>query len=118
MGDYKLVYSTDPKLMTACPKCKELLSSCECAKTKEMPRRIVAKLRIEKAKRGGKTVTVIDGLPAIDDYLKTLAKELKQSFGVGGTHGINGGVGYIEIQGERREALREILARKDITVKG
>jgi translation initiation factor 1 len=41
--------------------------------------RIVAKLRMEKKGRGGKMVTVIDGLPRNDAFLKELAAELKRA---------------------------------------
>ena len=46
-----------------------------------MPDRIVAKLRIEKAGRGGKTVTVVYGLPRNVLFLKDLCKELKRTAG-------------------------------------
>jgi hypothetical protein len=42
------------------------VADCKCHKSAEVeavPARIVAKLRIEKKGRGGKTVSVVDGLP-------------------------------------------------------
>ena len=79
-----------------------------------VPERIVAKLRIEKGGRGGKTVTVVDGLPRNREFLEKLAKELKRLCGTGGTAGESS----VEIQGDHRERLRALLAAKGWTVKG
>ena len=79
-----------------------------------MPASVVARLRIEKAGRGGKTVTVVDGLPRNPPFLKALAAELKRACGTGGT----GGETSVEIQGDHRDTLRALLARKGWTVKG
>ena len=71
MGDGKLVYSTDPKLNIKCPKCKELKPSCTCPPDVALKSfNFFAKLSIEKSGRAGKTVTVIDGLPKINIFLK------------------------------------------------
>ena len=66
----------------------------------------------------GQIVTVIDRLPPSDNYLEPLEKLLKSRAGSGGTHynGASGGV--IEIQGDKRELIRKILAEKGIPVKG
>ena len=79
-----------------------------------MPERIVARLRLEKSGRGGKSVTVIDGLPQNRDFLRQLATELKKACGAGGT----AGDGAVEIQGDRREQLRPLLAAKGGGVSG
>jgi translation initiation factor 1 len=66
-------------------------------------------------KRGsGKVVTVIDGLPRNREFLDALARELKRSCGTGGRAGED----YVEIQGDQRERLRDVLARKGWVVKG
>ena len=116
--DNRLVYSTDPKLNQRCPKCRELVSACTCPAPAAIPEKISVTLRLEKAKRGGKTVTVAAGLPASSEFLAPLASELKKSMGTGGAYGIQGAAGYIEIQGDRRDALRELLGRKGMRVKG
>jgi translation initiation factor 1 len=59
-------------------------------------------------------VTVIDGLPQNDAFLRELAQELKRSCGTGGTIADS----YIELHGDLRERLREVLAQKGFTVKG
>ena len=79
-----------------------------------MPGRIVAKLRMEKKGRGGKTVTVVYGLPQNDAFLKELAGELKRACGVGGSVGEDG----IELQGDLRDRVRAALEKKGYTVKG
>lgn len=74
----------------------------------------MAKLRLEKAGRGGKTVTVIDGLPRNRIFLKELVGELKRACGTGGSALDD----HVELQGDHRAALRGLLARKGWTVKG
>jgi translation initiation factor 1 len=74
----------------------------------------VAKLRVEKKGRGGKTVTVVDGLPNNAAFLKDLCQELKRACGTGGT----AADGAIELQGDLRERVREYLLNKAFVVKG
>ncbi len=115
----KLVYSTDPKLQEKCAKCRELKVNCSCAPEVDASRaKFVAKLRIEKQGRGGKTVTVIDGLPKGELFLKELTTELKKRCGSGGTYDLAGRDGVIEIQGEKRELIREFLAKRGIQSRG
>ncbi len=81
-------------------------------------RNFVAKLRIEKQGRGGKTVTVIDGLPKLEIFLKDLTYTLKTRCGSGGTYRMDGRDGVIEIQGDMRDLIRPLLEKGKITVKG
>ncbi len=117
--DARLVYSSDPKMNEKCPKCKELLGACICEPELVGPRsKFVAVLRIEKQGRAGKVVTVIDRLPKQELYLKELSSELKKKCGSGGTYLLDGAEGKIEIQGDKRELLRTLLAQKGISFKG
>lgn len=75
-------------------------------------------LRIETAGRKGKTVTVIDGLPPHETYVRELARMLKSRCGAGGTYTIQGGCAKIEIQGNHCSTLRSLLAKEGIPVKG
>ena len=119
MSNTKLVYSTDPKDNQQCPKCKELKAECKCAPEVDLKNyKFVAVLRIEKAGRGGKTVTVIDQLPKQEIFLRDLTKELKQKCGSGGTYSTAGKEGLIEIQGDKREIIRVFLEKKNIKTKG
>jgi translation initiation factor 1 len=120
--DTRLVYSTDPALNQKCDKCKELKSECVCAPElspeKAKASKFVAILRIEKAHRGGKTVTVIDGLPKSELFLKDLTTQLKKKCGSGGTYLMDGRDGVIEIQGDKRELIRAALGKQGIQFKG
>ncbi len=64
------------------------------------------KVRREVSGRRGKAVTTISGVPLDDAGLKALAGRLKKRCGVGGS--AKGGV--IEIQGDQRDAVVELLA--------
>jgi translation initiation factor 1 len=63
------------------------------------------KVRRETAGRRGKAVTTVSGVPVSDDELKALAGRLKKRCGVGGS--AKGGV--IELQGDHRDAVVEVL---------
>jgi translation initiation factor 1 len=78
----------------------------------------MAVLRIEKTGRAGKTVTVIERLPKIPRYLDDLARFLKTRCGSGGTFRIEPEGGVVEIQGDRRENVRALLAEKGIECRG
>jgi translation initiation factor 1 len=108
------VYSTDRGRM--CPKCGWPAAECRCSDRLDqpVPERITVRLRIEKARRRGKTVTVIEGLPRNSDFLKTVAGELKRACGSGGTVIED----RIEIQGDQRDRLRQVLADRGWKVKG
>lgn len=117
--DTRLVYSTDPALNIKCQKCKELQSECTCEPETDLDRyKFVAKLRIEKQSRGGKTVTVVDCLPKNKLFLKNLTTLLKKKCGSGGTYLMDGKEGVIEIQGEKREIIRKLLEEEGIRSKG
>ena len=115
----KLVYSTDPALNKKCARCRELVSECTCPPEMELrSNNFTAVLRIEKSGRGGKTVTVIDGLPKLNVFLKDLTQKLKNACGSGGTFRMDGKEGLIEIQGDKRELIRKFLAQQGIKTKG
>lgn len=117
MSNSRLVYSTDGG--RTCPKCGWPLTNCQCSKTLSagkdaVPDRLVAKLRMEKKGRGGKTVTVIYDLPNNGEFLKSLCGELKRSCGCGGSVAD----GTIELQGELRDRVRGLLEKRGFIVKG
>jgi translation initiation factor 1 len=78
-----------------------------------VPEKIAAKLRLEK-RASGKSVTVVDGLPDNADWLEGLAKEWKKACGTGGA----AAKASIELQGDQRERLRELLIKRGWTFKG
>ena len=67
----------------------------------------------DKKGRGGKTVTLITGVPGSSAALAQLTSELKRQCGTGGT--LRGDV--IEIQGDFRERLKAELDKRGYTVK-
>jgi len=111
-----VVYSTGAGRV--CPKCGWPADHCRCAATlargaEPVPDRPVAKLRLEN-RASGKHVTVVDGLPDNRGFLDGLVRELKKACGTGGAVG----AGILELQGDQRERLRDLLAKKGMTVKG
>ena len=111
----RLVYSTGRGRV--CGKCGWPADDCHCAAAlagaEAVPAKIVAKLRLEN-RASGKSVTVVDGLPDNRTFLEELAKELKKACGTGGHVGETS----VELQGDQRERLRDLLAKKGWAVKG
>jgi translation initiation factor 1 len=111
----RVVYSSDRGSL--CPKCGWPADACKCSSTSAsapVPATLTAKLRIEKKGRGGKTITVVDGLPDNAAFLAELARDLKRSCGVGGA----AREGAIELQGDCRESVRRILTERGHKVRG
>ena len=112
----RVVYSSGKGRM--CPVCGWPQDDCRCSKTlsagaEAVPAKVTAKLRLEN-RSSGKHVTVVDGLPDNREFLDTLCRELKKACGTGGATGENA----IELQGDQRERLRELLVKKGFLVKG
>ena len=116
MAEGRVVYSTG--IGKVCPGCGWPAKDCKCSSRsgveESVPGRIVAKLRLEKKGRGGKTVTVVYDLPQNADFLKELAQDLKRACGTGGAVSEN----TVELQGDLRDRVREHLEKKGWTVKG
>lgn len=75
------------------------------------PKQQKLRLAMERAGRGGKTVTIIRGFVGSEDDMNALCKLLKQKCGVGGTTKD----GEIIIQGDHRPRLLEILKNEGYT---
>jgi translation initiation factor 1 len=115
MNEGRVVYSTG--IGKVCPGCGWPARDCKCSGKRadqSVPGRIVAKLRLEKKGRGGKTVTVVYDLPQNDAFLKELVQELKRTCGTGGAVADKA----IELQGDLRDRVRDYLAKKGWQVKG
>lgn len=101
----RLVYSSDGGRVTTCQTCGQPYTRCRCnqsqaaqpSKTYDGTVRVLR----ERKGRGGKTVTLITGIPADDATIAALAQQLKKLCGSGGT--VKDGV--IEIQGDHCEKL-------------
>jgi translation initiation factor 1 len=110
----RIVYSSAAGKI--CRACGQPERGCRCgqAASEPVPARPVAKLRMEKKGRGGKTVTVVFGLPNNAAFLKDLSQELKRACGTGGAATGDG----VELQGDLRERVREFLLARGFQVKG
>ena len=77
------------------------------------PKDGVTRIRRETGGRGGKTVTVLYGVPGSPDERRQLFKELKKICGSGGADK----TGRLEIQGDHRDTIMAILNDKGISAK-
>lgn len=111
-GESRLVYSSETGRI--CPECGQPVARCACTSAGKRPAGDgVVRVRRETKGRGGKTVSVVTGVPLDETGLKNLAGELKKRCGTGGT--LKDGV--IEIQGDHRELLVAELTRRGYRVK-
>ena len=98
-----VVYSTNPDF--------EYVDAQE-AEAETLPRQQQPlRLNMERAGRGGKTVTLVKGFVGNEADLNALCKLLKQKCGVGGA----AKEGEIIIQGDHRQRLLEILKKEGYT---
>ena len=89
-GASRLVYSTD--LGRTCPTCRQSKDGCRCKQASTVPAGDgVARVSRSSKSRGGKTVTLVQGL-ALDE-------------------------GVIEVQGDHRELVIRLLTSQGFTVK-
>jgi translation initiation factor 1 len=106
-----LVYSTDSGRM--CPACRQPIALCRCGQPAPVASDGIVRVSRETAGRKGKGVTVIRGLALEASALAQLGRELKAACGSGGT--VKDGV--IEIQGDHRDRVVELLKAAGMTVK-
>lgn len=110
MSERRTVYSSEHGRI--CVYCKKPATQCRCDKGKAIAKQQVigdgrVRVRREKKGRGGKTATVIVGVPLAEKELKALAKKLKAKCGTGGSVKS----GEIIIQGDHRDKLVEELRK-------
>ena len=101
-----LVYSTDSG--RTCPACRQAQADCRCKALALAARPVgdgVARVTREKQGRGGKTVTVVRGLPLDAEALAALGKRLRNACGAGGT----AKDGVLEVQGDHAERVVALL---------
>lgn len=100
-GPSRLVYSTDHGRM--CPQCRRSVPSCTCAAQPTGAPAASGPIRVsrESKGRGGKTVTLVRGLPLAAAELEALGKQLRSHCGSGGT--VKDGV--LEVQGDHCERV-------------
>jgi translation initiation factor 1 len=108
-----LVYSTDAGRM--CPTCRKPIAQCSCkrAATPLPPTDGPIRVSRESKGRGGKTVTIVRGVPLSATELDALGKQLKAACGTGGT--VKDGV--IEVQGDHCDKVMALLQAQGYKVK-
>ncbi len=99
-----------------CERCAEPLERCRCPRDASgallLPEDQPARVRREK--RRGKFVTVVTGLDPDATDLSSLCAELRKRFSTGGT--VTKG-GEIELQGDHRDRLVELLRERGYPAK-
>lgn len=110
----RIVYSTESGRIDTCPRCGQPYKHCRCnqsgsASTKKSDG--IVRVMRDRKQRGGKTVTVVTGLPA--EALTLLAQQLKKLCGSGGTVKD----GNIEIQGDHCDKVMAKLTDQGYKVK-
>ncbi len=103
----KLVYSTRANTELATGKINKP------AQKSLLPQQQTIRLRLDKKRRRGKTVTLASGFQLNPKDLKLLSKLLKQNCGAGGTAKAD----EIEIQGDHRDKIRQKLLALNYNVK-
>ena len=107
-----LVYSTDHG--RTCPQCRQPVAACVCKAARPAAAGDgMARVSPEKQGRGGKTVTVVRGLPLDADALSALGKKLRTACGAGGT----AKDGVVEVQGDHVERVMAELVQAGYRVK-
>lgn len=94
-----LVYSTDAG--RHCPQCEQPQAACVCAQQAQLLGDGRVRVQRESKGRGGKTVTVVRGLPVTAAELKELCAGLKKRCGVGGAVK----EAQIELQGDQVDTV-------------
>lgn len=110
MNETRLVYSTASG--SHCPDCGRKLQKCRCQTDppdRDSRERTDGKplVLLQRKGRGGKTVTVVEGLGLPDAEMKALAKKLKAHCGTGGAVKNQ----TLEIQGDQVSKVKDYLAR-------
>lgn len=109
-----LVYSTEHGRL--CPGCGRPSAACSCRTQTAAGKACgdgIVRVGRETKGRKGKGVTLINGLDLGEEELKALAGELKKRCASGGAVKD----GRIEIQGDHRELVVELLQKKGWKVK-
>lgn len=124
MAENRIVYSTDRGRIAPCRACGEPAHTGPCgpalqralkqrAKTAPPTGDGIVRVARDRKQRRGKVVTVITGVPLAETGLQELAAQLKRRRGTGGT--VKDGV--IEIQGDHRDRLVDVLREMGYSVK-
>jgi len=106
------VYPKDPNGNDLCPRCKKLVTQCDCPSFEPAKAKVQStkpNISLDRSGRKGKVVTLIGALPPNEEYLRDLAKKLKVKTGSGGTFYMAEGQGVVELQGDHKKIVMEFL---------
>jgi translation initiation factor 1 len=103
----RLVYSTDRKAIPSPRNHQGKKVPDEVVKAGMPPAQQKVTVRLDRKGRGGKSVTVIEGLRMPHEDRVALLKQLKAGLGTGGTVNEDS----LEIQGDHRDALMAVLEK-------
>lgn len=107
-----LVYSTDTGRM--CPVCRKAVAACICKQSQTVAKTDgVVRVSLQTKGRGGKSVTLVKGVPLDALALAVLGKQLRAACGSGGT--VKDGV--IEVQGDHVDTVMAALQKQGYVVK-
>ncbi len=106
-----LVYSTDSGRM--CPVCRQAVNQCLCKAQTMASTDGVVRVSLQTKGRGGKSVTLVKGLPLDAAALAAQGKQLRAACGSGGT--VKDGV--VEVQGDHVVAILAALQKQGYTVR-
>jgi translation initiation factor 1 len=99
-----------------CERCERVLAECACPRDSQgrvlLPKDQPARVSRER-RGGGKMVTLVTGLDASATDLPALLRELRAACAAGGTSSD----GTLELQGDHRERVLEILKKKGYPAK-
>ncbi len=98
-----------------CPQCRQPLQACACAAQRAAAPVVGGPVRVsrESKGRGGKTVTLVRGLPLAAAELEALGRQLRSHCGSGGT----AKDGVLEVQGDHIERVLAWLQTQGYTAK-
>ena len=106
------MYSTDAGRM--CPVCRKPVAACICKQTQAVVKTDgVVRVSLQTKGRGGKSVTLVKGVPLDAMALAVLGKQLRAACGSGGT--VKDGV--IEVQGDHVDMVMAALQKQGHVVK-
>ena len=108
MAESKLVWTSDPEEAKRLRESGATAPRADLATAKQTIR-----VAVDRKKRGGKAVTVASGFALTAETLAQLATQLKKKCGAGGTNGDD----FIEVQGERVDAIVNELTKLGYKVK-
>ena len=114
MPSNRVVYDTAVGRTDHCSNCRRRVEACVCPKpARRQAGDGIVRIWRDRKGRGGKTVTVVAGLPGDQAALSEIAATLKRLCGSGGTVSD----ANVEIQGDHRERVAARLTELGYRVK-